>query len=114
VLPSALAAGGGARWGFAVFYGLDWIATVPPTVRLTADVFGRERVGVMFGWIFAAHQLGAAAAAFAAGAIRTTLGRYDDAFLAAGALCLLAAGLALGIGRGRRRAAARGEVPVAA
>jgi MFS family permease len=114
VLPSALAAGGGARWGFAAFYGLDWIATVPPTVRLTADVFGRERVGVMFGWIFAAHQLGAAAAAFAAGAVRTTLGRYDGAFLAAGALCLLAAGLALGIGRGRRRAAAQGRVPVAA
>lgn len=47
---------------FAGFYGLDWIATVPPTVRLTANVFGKEKVGVMFGWIVAGHQIGAAIA----------------------------------------------------
>ena len=50
---------------FVVFYGLDWIATVPPTVALTAEIFGRERVGVIFGWIFCSHMFGAAAAAWA-------------------------------------------------
>ena len=52
---------------FAVFYGLDWIATVPPTVRLTAQRFGPERANLVFGWIFAGHQLGAGVAAFGAG-----------------------------------------------
>src|SRR4029077_4305542 len=52
---------------FAMFYGLDWIATVPPTVRLTAQRFGPERANLVFGWIFAGHQLGAASAAFGAG-----------------------------------------------
>jgi len=59
---------------FAVFYGLDWIATVPPTVKLTADRFGPERAGMVFGWIFAGHQIGAATAAFGAGLVRT---EYD-------------------------------------
>lgn len=76
---------------FAVFYGLDWIATVPPTVRLSGDVFGRETAGIVFGWVVAAHQLGAAAAAYAAGVLRTTTGTYTLAFVAAGALCLVAA-----------------------
>ena len=58
---------------FAVFYGLDWIATVPPTVRLTAQRFGAERANLVFGWIFAGHQIGAAVAAFAAGLSRTML-----------------------------------------
>ena len=62
--------------GFAVFYGLDWIATVPPTVRLTANTFGKENVGVVYGWIGAAHQLGASAAALTAGTMRTYLGDY--------------------------------------
>lgn len=75
---------------FAVFYGLDWIATVPPTVKLTADAFGPQRAPLVFGWIFAAHQLGAGFAAFTAGMIRTELGSYQLAFLGAGALCLLA------------------------
>jgi sugar phosphate permease len=97
-LPAALAGTSGARWGFATFYGLDWIATVPPTVRLTADTFGRARVGVMFGWIVAAHQLGAATAALGAGLVRTQLGNYDAAFWTAGALCLVAATLVFGIG----------------
>jgi predicted MFS family arabinose efflux permease len=86
---------------FAVFYGLDWIATVPPTVRLTANVFGRENAPVMFGWIVAAHQLGAATAAFGAGALRTALGGYVEAFTIAGALCVVAAVLVLGIDRRR-------------
>lgn len=76
---------------FAVFYGLDWIATVPPTVKLTAQRFGAEQAGVVFGWIFAGHQLGAAAAAYGAGAARTGLGTYTPAIFAAGALCIIAA-----------------------
>jgi sugar phosphate permease len=97
-LPAALDGPEPARWAFAVFYGLDWVATVPPTARLTADVFGKERVGIMFGWIVAAHQLGAAAAAWGAGTVRTEFGAYHPAFLAAGTLCLVAAGLFLGTG----------------
>lgn len=88
-------------WLFAVFYGLDWIATVPPTVKLTAEAFGRERAGVMFGWIFAAHQLGAATAAFLAGWIRTDLGDYWLAFIGAGLACLVAAAMSIMIGGGR-------------
>ena len=98
-LPTALGGTDSARWGFATFYGLDWIATVPPTVRLTADTFGRARVGMMFGWIVAAHQLGAATAALGAGLIHTRLGDYTVAFWAAGALCLVAAALVFGLGR---------------
>ncbi|HEY8743429.1 MAG TPA: MFS transporter, partial [Chloroflexota bacterium] len=84
---------------FIVFYGLDWVATVPPTVALTARIFGRGNAPIVFGWIFAAHQLGAAAAAFAAGALRTWLGDYQVAFIGAGLFCLLAAGLVVRIGR---------------
>ena len=76
---------------FAVFYGLDWIATVPPTVKITADRFGREKAGIVFGWVFAGHQIGAASAAFGAGLVRTDLGTYLPAFFAAGALCIIAA-----------------------
>jgi sugar phosphate permease len=75
---------------FAMFYGLDWIATVPPTVRLTAARFGAERAGLVFGWIFAGHQLGAAAAAYGAGLSRTLLSSYLPAFFVAGGLCLVA------------------------
>jgi MFS family permease len=96
-LPYAFGSGY-ALVAFAVFYGLDWVATVPPTVSLTADTFGRERVGIVFGWIFASHQLGAAAAAWAAGASRGWFGSYDHAFVVAGLLCLLAAALSLRIG----------------
>lgn len=98
-LPFAL---GGPEWGltaFAIFYGLDWIATVPPTVRLTAEAFGKENVGVMFGWIFASHQVGAALAATFAGTVRTYLGDYMLAFLLSGTICLLAAGLVLRINK---------------
>ena len=78
---------------FAVFYGLDWVATVPPTVRLTANTFGKENVGVVYGWMGASHQLGASLAALTAGTIRTYLGDYRDAFWLSGGLCLLAATL---------------------
>ncbi|WP_264050298.1 MFS transporter [Methylobacterium flocculans] len=84
---------------FAVFYGLDWIATVPPTVRLTAARFGRERANLVFGWVFAGHQLGAATIAYGAGLSRAELASYLPAFFAAGALCLIAALLILTLGR---------------
>ena len=84
---------------FAVFYGLDWIATVPPTVRLTAQRFGPERANLVFGWIFAGHQLGAAAAAFGAGLSRTVYATYLPAFFIAGALCVVAALIVLTISR---------------
>ncbi len=91
---------------FAVFYGLDWVATVPPTVRLTADLFGKENAALMFGWIFAAHQLGAATAALGAGLVHMWLGGYPVAFVMSGALCLCAAGLVLRIGYPGARPAA--------
>lgn len=75
---------------FAVFYGLDWVATVPPTVKLTVDRFGAQ-ANLVFGWIFAGHQLGAAFAAFGAGYVRTVYETYMPAFIFAGILCLIAA-----------------------
>ena len=84
---------------FAMFYGLDWIATVPPTVRLTAQRFGAERANLVFGWIFAGHQLGAGSAAFGAGLSRTLLASYLPAFFTAGVLCIIAALLAISIVR---------------
>jgi MFS family permease len=80
---------------FAMFYGLDWIATVPPTVKLTADRFGRERAGMVFGWIFTGHQIGAASAAIGAGLVRTEFSTYLPAFFVAGGLCIVAALLIL-------------------
>jgi sugar phosphate permease len=80
---------------FALFYGLDWIATVPPTVKLTAQVFGRERAGLVFGWVFAGHQIGAAVAAFGAGLTRSLYESYLPAFYVAGGACLIAAALVL-------------------
>ena len=85
---------------FAVFYGLDWIATVPPTVALTAKIFGRQNVGLMFGWVIAAHQVGAAAIAYLAGFIRSMDGSYDHAFILSGTACILTALGVLLIGRG--------------
>ncbi|APL95012.1 MFS transporter [Sphingobium indicum] len=88
---------------FAMFYGLDWVATVPPTVKLTAQRFGPERANVVFGWIFAGHQLGAASAALAGGLSRTVWQSYMPAFVAAGILCLIGAGMVLLINRGRSK-----------
>jgi MFS family permease len=86
---------------FAVFYGLDWIATVPPTVRLATDVYGKERAPIVFGWVVAGHQLGAAFAAFGAGLLRSSLGTYTVASMISGGLCLVASFLVLRINRGR-------------
>ncbi len=80
---------------FALFYGLDWIATVPPTVRLASRIFGREKGPVVFGWVFTGHQLGAAVATFGAGKVRTDLATYLPAFYGAGIMCLVAALIAL-------------------
>jgi MFS family permease len=86
---------------FAMFYGLDWIATVPPTVRLATDLFGKADAPIIFGWLLAGHQLGAGVTAFEAGALRTVFGDYYVPVLISGALCLIAAGLVLRIGRSR-------------
>src|SRR5205085_8306214 len=91
---------------FAMFYGLDWIATVPPTVRLTAQRFGAERANLVFGWIFAGHQLGAGAAAFGGGLSRTVYLTYLPAFFGARALCLVAALIVLAVARPGKGAAA--------
>jgi sugar phosphate permease len=86
---------------FAVFYGLDWLATVPPTLRLATDAFGRTDAPIVFGWILTGHQLGAAVAAFGAGALRTSFDTYLQAFIIAGIACVATAGLVLLIGRER-------------
>jgi len=88
---------------FAVLYGLDWIATVPPTIKITAATFGVQRANVVFGWIFAAHQLGAAFAAYGAGLIRTLLATYTPSFFIAGLLCFSAALVALAISNSARK-----------
>jgi MFS family permease len=75
---------------FAVFYGLDWVATVPPTLKLTIDRFG-AKAPMVFGWVFAGHQLGAAFAAWGAGFTRSAYESYLPAFLIAGVLCLFGA-----------------------
>ena len=84
---------------FAVFYGLDWVATVPPTITLTNLVFGRKDAPVIVSWIFCAHQVGGSLAAVAAGAVRDATGSYMLAFLASGAACLMASLLVLRISR---------------
>jgi sugar phosphate permease len=76
---------------FAVFYGLDWIATVPPTVRLTTTHFGRERAGIVYGWVYASHMIGAAFAAWAGGFSRSNFATYLPASYGAGLACLVAA-----------------------
>ena len=82
---------------FAILFGLDYIATVPPTVALVADRFGRQNVGAVYGWVFAAHMLGAAIAAWAAGIVREHVGDYAAAFVAAGWIAIIAGFAALAI-----------------
>ncbi|WP_034274923.1 MFS transporter [Haloechinothrix halophila] len=86
-------------WAFVIFYGLDWVATVPPTVALCRHWFGPAAGPIVFGWVFASHQVGAAIAAFAAGAARDQLGSYDVAWYGAGGLCVLATVMSLRIRR---------------
>jgi len=90
---------------FAVFYGLDWIATVPPTLRLTTETVSEREAPVVFGWILAGHQIGAASAAVFAGTIRTLQGNYLEAFVVAGLTGIAAALISLMIGGGKLRRA---------
>jgi sugar phosphate permease len=96
---------------FAVIYGLDWFATVPPSMALTADTFGKQNVGKVYGWIFMSHQIGAAIMASAAGALRTSMGDYQFAFLSGGVIAMLAAGLALQIKPVQRQATSAPAAP---
>ncbi|MFZ6848976.1 MFS transporter [Undibacterium sp. RuRC25W] len=82
---------------FAIIYGLDWIATVPPTVRLANDVFGRAAAPIIFGWVVVGHQLGAASAALLAGYMRNSLGSYTASSMMMGAACIVAAVMVLRI-----------------
>jgi len=113
-LPVALAGAAPSLIVFAVWYGLDWIATVPPTLKLSNEAFGRTRAPIVFGWIAGGHQLGAASIALAAGALRVSSGRYDYAFIGAGALCLGAAALALAFRRGTESASSFGAPALSA
>ena len=85
---------------FAVFYGLDWIATVPPTLAIANQRFGIQKAPILFGWISASHQIGAASAAFLAGVSRSVSGSYLQAFVVAGLVAVVAAILSLMIRRG--------------
>ena len=82
---------------FVIFYGLDWLATVPPTILLCRTVLGPERATVVYGWVFAAHQIGGSIAAFGAGVARVKFGDYAAAFYASGIACLLVSLLVLRI-----------------
>ena len=94
---------------FIIFYGLDWVATVPPTVALCREYFG-DRGPVVFGWVFASHQVGAAIAATGAGLTRDHLGTYTPAWYVAGGLCLIASVLSLRLRKGGSAAAPRAAV----
>jgi len=83
---------------FVVIYGLDWVATVPPTAALCREIFG-DRGTIVFGWVFASHQFGAAIAAFSAGVVRDTWGTYTYAWWGGAALCVIAAALSIAVRR---------------
>jgi sugar phosphate permease len=100
---------------FSIFYGLDWIASVPPTVRLLNGVVGRERIGVMVAWITVIHQIGGALAAYLGGVLRIDFGTYLQAFMLSGLLCVAAALMVLFIGAGRSESETQpAEAPAAA
>jgi sugar phosphate permease len=102
-----------AQWlyAFAVLYGLDWIATVPPTANLTAQIFGRASLGQLYGWIFFSHMCGAALAAFAGGYAHNVLGDYHLMFVSAAAMGFIAVSLALRISPARDTKATTAELP---
>jgi predicted MFS family arabinose efflux permease len=82
---------------FAVIYGLDWFATVPPVINLAGETFGKQSIGRVYGWIFLAHQIGGFVSAIGGGVIFDWYGRYDPAFLIGGVMGLAAAAMALSI-----------------
>jgi MFS family permease len=101
-LPTALDST--SMWGltvFAIFYGLDWVATVPPTVRLCNNIFGKQS-GIVFGWIWASHQLGAATAAFGGGTLHVFVGSYAFIFIFAGILCVVASAFVIQIQKNKK------------
>jgi len=91
---------------FIIFYGLDWVATVPPTLALCREQYGEDSA-IVFGWVLASHQVGAALVAFLGAVARDATGSYDVVWYASGALCAMAALMALMI----RRARAGGPEP---
>ncbi len=86
---------------FVIFYGLDWVATVPPTIMLCRTVLGPDRGTVIYGWVFAAHQIGGSIAAFGAAVLRVKLGDYALSFYVSGALCLITSYFVLQIAKGK-------------
>lgn len=92
---------------FVIFYGLDWIATVPPTVMLCRTILGPDRGTIIYGWVFAAHQIGASIAALGAAVVRVKFGDYAAAFYISGALCLITSYFVLQIGKGKDLASLR-------
>ncbi|ATG91946.1 MFS transporter [Methylomonas koyamae] len=78
---------------FSIIYGMNWLSTIPATSALTADLFGKQNVGVVFGWICFAHQIGAAIAAYSAGYVHSLLGNYNLAFVASGLFAFVATGI---------------------
>ena len=85
---------------FVIFYGLDWVATVPPTIMLCRAVLGPQRASVVYGWVFVGHQIGGAVAAFGAALLRVQIGDYAVAFYISGALCILTSYFVLQIAKG--------------
>jgi predicted MFS family arabinose efflux permease len=104
---------GGLLVIFAVLYGLNWFATAPVTQLLTADIFGRRSVGQVYGWVFMAHQVGAATAATFGGVAHNVFGDYSIAFMTAGLAGLAAAGFSLQL-RDTRKAPAPQPSPASA
>jgi predicted MFS family arabinose efflux permease len=97
---------------FVVLYGLDWAATVPPTMALCRECFGLQRSSVVFGWVYAAHMIGAGVSAGLAGWIRQSTGSYDIAWWSTGVLAVIAAAMVLAIPRGLALLAAEERDPV--
>ena len=85
---------------FVIFYGLDWVATVPPTIMLCRAVLGPQRASVVYGWVFVGHQIGGAVAAFGAALLRVQIGDYAAAFYISGALCIVTSYFVLQIAKG--------------
>ena len=90
---------------FVIFYGLDWVATVPPTIMLCRTILGPERATVVYGWVFAAHQIGGSIAAFGAAVLRVQFGNYAIAFYISGLMCLMTSYYVLQIAKGQTREA---------
>jgi predicted MFS family arabinose efflux permease len=90
---------------FVIFYGLDWVATVPPTIMLCRTILGPERATVVYGWVFVAHQIGGALAAFGAAVLRVQFGDYAIAFYISAVMCLVTSYFVLQIAKGQSREA---------